>query len=114
MRAAAASPPRWRRTPRRCRPGDFIGKWISLTKDARADLEKHARSDEERYETMEKLSILRSIENLRSFPCISITEEKGRTALHGAYFDIESGDLSWYDRKSGWFRPVQVKLERPG
>ncbi|MCC0016110.1 MAG: carbonic anhydrase [Rhodobiaceae bacterium] len=95
-------------------PGDFIGKWMSLTEAAKQDLVNHAPvAPESRTETMEKLSILRSLENLRSFPCISIIEERGRTALHGAYFDIETGVLSWYDRASGWFRPVEVGLQPP-
>ncbi|MCB1481277.1 MAG: carbonic anhydrase [Rhodobiaceae bacterium] len=95
-------------------PGDFIGKWISLTENARKDLDTRGVPDDKRIETMEMLSIKHSIENLRSFPCISIQEERGKIELHGAYFDIESGALSWLDREIGWFRPVEIDLQLMG
>jgi carbonic anhydrase len=45
-----------------------------------------------------------SIENLRTFPCVSILEGKGRLSLHGAWFDIETGELWAMDPKSGDFK----------
>ncbi|MEM6665537.1 MAG: carbonic anhydrase [Pseudomonadota bacterium] len=94
-------------------PGDFIGKWISLAGDARAELDTLSPPPENRAEALEKLSIMNSIANLRTFPCIRILEDKGRLKLHGAYFDIETGHLSWFDKAAGMFRLVEDGAKIP-
>jgi carbonic anhydrase len=47
----------------------------------------------ERQTALERISIRYSIANLRTFPCVSILEGKGKLSLHGAWFDISSGEL---------------------
>lgn len=47
----------------------------------------------ERQTALERISIRHSIENLRTFLCVNILEAKGRLSLHGAWFDISSGEL---------------------
>jgi len=39
------------------------------------------------------VSIRNSINNLRSFPEIKTLEEEGKLELHGAWFDISTGEL---------------------
>lgn len=79
-------------------PGDFIGKWIGLLKPAAEKVgATEWMTQKERTTALERISILNSIENLRSFPCVSILEEKGRLSLHGAWFDISSGELWVYE-----------------
>jgi len=41
-----------------------------------------------------------------TFPCVKILVERGRLALHGAYFGVGTGELSVLDRASGAFVPV--------
>jgi carbonic anhydrase len=41
-----------------------------------------------------------------TFPCIRILAERGTLALHGAFFDVATGQLSVLDRESRRFRPV--------
>lgn len=74
--------------------GDFIGKWMTLISPAAEALP--ARGDESDFDYAERLavgSIRNSIENLLTFPCINILHGKGRLNLHGAMFDVRSGQL---------------------
>jgi carbonic anhydrase len=75
-------------------PGDFIGKWMTLIAPAAEALP--AQKDEPDAVYAERLalaSIRNSIENLLTFPCVNILHGKGRLALHGAMFDVTTGQL---------------------
>jgi len=89
-------------------PGDFIGKWMSLLRPAAQKVAAYeSMTPTERNTALERISIRHSIDNLRSFPCVRILEEKGRIALHGAWFDIATGELWIMDAQTGDFvRPV--------
>jgi carbonic anhydrase len=85
-------------------PGDFIGKWMELLAPAaRAMTANELMTDKERQTAMERVSIRNSINNLRTFPCVSILEGKSRLSLHGAWFDISTGELWVMDAESGDF-----------
>lgn len=88
-------------------PGDFIGHWMSLLKPAAEAIADNAlMTPGERQTALERISIRYSIANLRTFPCVRILEEKGKLSLHGAWFDISTGELWVMDRTSGdFFRP---------
>ncbi|MCV0394302.1 MAG: carbonic anhydrase [Rhizobiaceae bacterium] len=89
-------------------PGDFIGKWMSLVRPAAQIVSGNSHmTASERQTALERISIRYSIENLRSFPCVSILERKERLTLYGAWFDISSGELWAMNRETGDF-------ERPG
>lgn len=89
-------------------PGDFIGKWISLLAPAaEAIASNQLMTPTERQTTLERISIRYQLANLRTFPCVTILEEKGRLTLHGAWFDIGTGELWVMDPKTGDFeRPA--------
>jgi carbonic anhydrase len=85
-------------------PGDFIGKWMELLAPAAEAVTANRWATEaERQTALEHISIRHSIANLRTFPCVSILEEKGRLGLHGAWFDISGGELSVMDPDTGDF-----------
>jgi len=85
-------------------PGDFIGKWLGLlTPAAESIAARQGLTPAERQTALEHQSIAYSIANLRTFPCISILEDKGRLNLHGAWFDISNGELLVMDPESGSF-----------
>jgi carbonic anhydrase len=88
-------------------PGDFIGRWMSLLAPT---LEATPRARDEALADfitrVEQKAVGRSLENLMTFPCISILAERGRLQLHGAYFGVAHGSLSVLDRGSGEFRAV--------
>jgi carbonic anhydrase len=86
-------------------PGDFIGKWMELLGPAAKTIaENQWLTGAERQTALERISIRCSLENLRTFPCVSILENKGRLNLHGAWFDISNGELWLLDPESGDFK----------
>lgn len=75
-------------------PGDFIGKWMGLLKPAAEQIQSNSiMTTTERQTALERISIRNSIENLRSFPCVQILEQRGKIKIHGAWFDIGKGEL---------------------
>lgn len=92
-------------------PGDFIGKWMTLADPAVTkldDLPPESWRETGRQTTLERLSIRSSIDNLLTFPCVSILHDRGRLAVHGAWFDISTGELWALDQTSGEFRQVKA------
>ena len=85
-------------------PGDFIGKWMELLAPAAESISANEwMTGAERQTALEHISIRHSISNLRTFPCVSILEKKGKLHLHGAWFDISDGELWIMDAKTGDF-----------
>lgn len=75
-------------------PGDFIGKWMTLIAPAAEALPAREGEPDAVYaERLALASIRNSIENLLTFPCVNILHGKGRLALHGAMFDVTTGQL---------------------
>jgi len=85
-------------------PGDFIGKWMAmLAPAAEAIAGNNLMTKSERQTALERISIRYQLANLRTFPCVKILEEKGHLHLHGAWFDISTGELWVMDPKTGDF-----------
>ncbi|MCH4540833.1 MULTISPECIES: carbonic anhydrase [Brucella/Ochrobactrum group] len=85
-------------------PGDFIGKWMSLIAPAAEAISgNQLMTQTERQTALERISIRYSINNLRTFPCVDILEKKGKLTLHGAWFDISTGELWVMDHQTGDF-----------
>ncbi len=87
--------------------GDFIGKWMSMLGDLPAQLGQNALlTDAERQTAMERISIRNSIRNLRTFPYVQQLESEGKLAVHGAWFDISTGELWIMDEHGDFIRPA--------
>ena len=86
----------------------FISNWMSLLDGARDKvLKSHSHGTAaQRGAALEQEGVKTSLANLRTFPCIQILEKKGRIALHGAYFDISSGELAVLNAATGDFVAV--------
>jgi carbonic anhydrase len=72
-------------------PGDSIHQWMSMIAPAAAlagppDLEDYPVR-------LEHASIARSLENLLTFSYVADAVRRGSLALHGAYFDVETGHV---------------------
>jgi carbonic anhydrase len=88
-------------------PGDFIGKWMSLLTPTMEATPRVVGEAEQAFITrLEKAAVRRSLDNLMTFPCISILAERGSLSLHGAYFGVAQGSLAVLDKASGEFRAV--------
>jgi carbonic anhydrase len=84
--------------------GDFIGKWMSMLGGLPEQVAQNALMTEgERQTALERISIRNSIANLRTFPYVAELEAQGKLALHGAWFDISTGELWIMDGDSGDF-----------
>ena len=85
-------------------PGDFIGKWISLLGPVADSIERSGdETPEELQMKLECGSIRQSIEHLKTFPCVSILLEREQIGLHGAWFDISTGELWTLNEETGEF-----------
>ncbi|SIR02607.1 carbonic anhydrase [Bosea sp. TND4EK4] len=95
-------------------PGDFIGKWITLIGPAAQRTGGRGRNEsfEDYLARLELASIQQSIENLRTFPCVKILEEKGRLQLHGAFFAVHTGVLMILDPATGQFIPAVGEMPK--
>ena len=89
-------------------PDDFIGRWMNrLGPAAEAVVSSPELTEEERQTALERASISQSIANLRTFPFVSILEDRKRLGLHGAWFDIAEGELWTMDPETGDFSKAE-------
>lgn len=85
-------------------PGDFIGKWMSMLSPLASQImQSTALTESERQTALERISIRESITNLLTFPCVKILSDRSKLTLHGAWFDISSGELWVMDNDTGDF-----------
>jgi carbonic anhydrase len=83
---------------------DFIGNWMSLLAPVAAQVAQNSwMTEAERRTALERISIRNSIGNLRTFPYIQKLESEGKLSLHGAWFDISTGELWVMDPDTGDF-----------
>ena len=87
---------------------EFIANWMSMLDGARdrllAAASKRPLTDLRR--ALEREGVKVSLANLRTFPCVQTLEGRGRLALHGAYFDIATGQLSVLNEATDDFVPL--------
>ena len=86
----------------------FISEWMSMLRPAWAEVLASDRwkGPIELRQALEHASIRHSIENLKTFPFIQERIDAGDLKLHGAYFDIATGQLLSLDRGTRAFQPV--------
>jgi carbonic anhydrase len=87
-------------------PGDFIGKWIGLVRPAAEQIQSNdLMTQGERQTALERVSIRNSIGNLATFPFIKALTQSGELAIHGAWFDISTGELWVMNDRGDFVRP---------
>lgn len=86
--------------------GEFIGAWMNVLDPAYDRVPKDGGSPEERQRLFEQAGVIVSLENLMTFPFVHDAVESGQLSLHGAWFDIGTGELHAYDPERGAFHPV--------
>jgi carbonic anhydrase len=94
--------------------GDFIGKWLSLLAPVVAAIPAHERALGSYLTRLELASVIASLESLKTFPFVRRRIEWGKLRLHGAYFDVATGDLAVLDPATGRFVPVTRPAASPG
>jgi carbonic anhydrase len=87
---------------------EFIANWMSMLDGARDRLlaENASQPLPVLRTNLEREGVKVSLANLRTFPCVQTLEGKGRLNLHGAYFDISTGQLSVLNEATNAFVPL--------
>lgn len=87
--------------------GGFIAQWISMLDPVRDPIARVLGTTGRPAErAMEQAAVKVSLANLRSFPCVTELEGRGRLRLWGSYFAISDGILHLLDEATGDFVPV--------
>jgi len=89
-------------------------KWLELGESAKkaAILSLGLHSDrEELLRLTEKLSIVKQIDNLLTYPCVKRRFEEGTLSIHGWYYNIENGSIHYYDADTYDFLPLKDLVE---
>jgi carbonic anhydrase len=93
-------------------PGDFIGKWMGLLRPTAEEVQHYNfMTPAERQRTLERISIRNSIKNLKTFPFVSASEGEDQIRIHGAWFDISTGELWVMNPETGDF--IRPDAEMP-
>lgn len=95
---------------------DFVGRWMQIAEPVRQSVlqQLNYKSAEAQYRACEMASILQSLDNLLTYPWIKLRVEQGTLALHGWYFDIESGALLAYSPGKQEFVSLVSPLDESG
>ncbi|WP_404406734.1 carbonic anhydrase [Pelagibacterium halotolerans] len=89
--------------------GAFIGKWLDMVKPVAERVEANdLLTASERQTALERISIRQSIGNLMGFPFVKSRVDEGKLSLHGAWFDISTGELWVMNGESGDFTRPDV------
>lgn len=88
---------------------DFIGRWMNLIAPAAQTVAaNNFMTDGEQETALERISIRYSVANLLTFPWLAKRHQRGLLSLHGAWFDISSGELWVMNSTTGDFARVDV------
>lgn len=88
-------------------PGDFIGHWMALIAPAAKTVGPRGERSMADYLTqLEQASLVKTLDNLLTFPCVRILAERKKLELHAAYFGVATGKLYVLNRETGMFEPV--------
>ena len=89
-------------------PGDFIGRWMSMFVKPGETVEIRDHETMTDFATrIEKAAVMRSLENLGTFPFVQAAIARGELQLHGAYFGVAVGSLSVLDQDAKEFLAVR-------
>ena len=85
-------------------------KWLELGESAKttAILSLGANAPKENLLRLtEKLSIIKQIENILTYPVVKKRFEDGLLSIHGWYYHIETGTIDYYNAESYEFLPLR-------
>jgi carbonic anhydrase len=93
--------------------GDFIDNWMSLIEPAAKVVDNgNDPPDADYLSRLEQASVVRTMDNLMTFPEIRSRVNGQHLQLLGAYFDVGTGDLTIYDPDSGVFSPPHADVSQ--
>jgi carbonic anhydrase len=85
-----------------------VAGWLRFAEVPRQlALQNHHASEQAQLDTLVRENVLTQLAHLRTHPAVAVRLARGAVRLHGWVYDIESGEITAYDRASGRF----VQLE---
>lgn len=89
----------------------FVASWMKVATNARNRVlsRMHGESEDTLQRACEQEAILVSLDNLLTFPWILERVALRTLALHGWYFDLENGQLMYFDSTHKQFQPFVSK-----
>lgn len=86
-----------------------VKTWLKLGEAAKERTLKNKKfnTEEEMYRATERNSIRHQLENLLTYPEVEQRIKDGRVKVHGWYYDIETGQIDFYDKQSDDFKPLK-------
>ncbi len=85
-------------------------KWLELGKSAKTNAVLSLGADapeEELLRLTEKLSVIKQIENILTYPYVQKRFEEGSLHIHGWHYDIETGKIDYYNADNYEFLPLK-------
>lgn len=83
----------------------FIGRWMDMLRPAYERVAARVPDEAAQRPELEREAVLVSLRNLETFPFVAAEQKAGMLTLHGAWFDIGSGELHVWDSETG-FAPI--------
>jgi len=86
-------------------------KWLDLGMEAKkvAMLAYKHEAKEKMLRYTEKISVVYQIDNLLTYPGVKRRVKEGSLFLHAWYYDMQSGDIDYYDDENYEFKPLIEK-----
>ncbi len=88
-------------------------KWLELGESAKSSAILSLGVDAPREELLrltEKLSVVKQIENILTYPNVQKRFEDGNLHIHGWHYDIETGKIDYYNADTYEFLPLKSLL----
>ena len=85
-------------------------KWLELGESAKTSAVLSLGADapeEELLRLTEKLSVIKQIENILTYPYVQKRFEDGSLHIHGWHYDIETGKIDYYNADTYEFLPLR-------
>lgn len=86
-------------------PTPRVGAWVAHLEPAR--VKALASNPKDPQLALEWAGVRQSMENLQTYPFVVEAIEAGKLQLHGAWFGIAGGELSWLDSLDSQFKVVE-------
>ena len=92
------------RAPELERSSSFIGRWMDILRPGYDRVVARVEGEAAQKSALERESVLVSLANLETFPFVTDAQAAGMLTLHGAFFDIGTGELHAWQAGSGFTR----------
>lgn len=84
-----------------------LKKWLQIGEEPKRLAINSGETGEKLLRQTEKFSIAVQIKNLLTYPEVKRKVENSELTIHGWLYDIESGDIDFYNQEKKYFEPLE-------